>query len=338
MIIIRFFTEASYSSGLGHLIRTITVVKQFINDKNFHNKNIRLFINSKMDISRFTNGLDNILVIGDSDDIFCKELMDEKECINIFDILNCTSKFKNIFKESKKGKNISLSPVSEINDEMDLIISRGFVQNNSNIKQTFGIEFSVIRNDIKRINNSEYAKLMNYKRLHIGIAMGGSDPGNFSKILIQIIRNISIPTTIWLAIGTEYKHDVNDLFMEIKASKTIDLVVGNVFDDLWDFLEKCKLVILQGGLTTTEAAFRGIPSLNIPRFKSQAIVNKKLFENKAAWIIENEKIEKINDFIKDLILNESVLINASIKGKELVDGLGAERVKKEIIRLKDNNA
>lgn len=335
MIQIRFFTEASFNSGLGHLIRTITVVKQFIKDKNFHNENLKLFIKSNMEISRFTNGLENIVVVGNSDAVFSEVLKNNNKCINIFDILNCTIQFKEKFNSFKNGINISISPVSQINDQMDLIISRGFVEQNSNIKQIFGIDYSVIRDDIKRIKNSDYAKLIRVSRLNIGIAMGGSDPLNLSKKLVQTIKDISIPTTIWLAIGTEYKGDINHLFREIKASKSIDLVVGSVFNDLWDFLEKCKLVILQGGLCTTEAAFRGIPSLNIPRFNSQSTLNKNLFENNAAWVIEKDKLGSINKYIKDLISNESILINASLKGKELVDGLGALRVKKEIIRLKD---
>ena len=125
--------------------------------------------------------------------------------------------------------------------------------------------------------------------------------------------------------------------MTLKSSKFVDLVVGNVFDDLWDFLEKCKLVILQGGLTTTEAAFRGVPSLNIPRFDSQSFVNKKLFDNDAAWLIDKEKIGIINEYIKKLISNELALSNASLKGKELIDGYGARRVKEEILKLSNDN-
>ncbi len=336
MIRIRFFTEASFNSGLGHLIRTLTVARQFIEDERFQNENIKILVNAKMDIDRFIVGLEKIINISDSDQIFIDEIQKNKDCINIFDILTCSEIFKNQFSYLKNSKNISLSPVSEINNQIDLIISRGFVQNHKNIKQIFGLEYSVIRKDIKRINPSEYEKLTNDPRQNIGIAMGGSDTENFSKKILQTIKSISIPTTIWLAIGSEYKHNVNDLFVEIKSSKYVDLVVGSVFDDLWIFLEKCKLVILQGGLTTTEAAFRGVPSINIPRFNSQSIVNKKLFDNEAAWLIEKEKIGIINVYIKKLISNELALRNASLRGKELIDGYGASRVKQEILKISSN--
>ena len=73
MIRIRFFTEASFNSGLGHLIRTLTVVRQFIEDEKFQNSNIKVLVNSKMDIKRFIIGLEKIVSISDSDDIFVDE-------------------------------------------------------------------------------------------------------------------------------------------------------------------------------------------------------------------------------------------------------------------------
>ena len=163
--------------------------------------------------------------------------------------------------------------------------------------------------------------------------MGGSDPMNLSKLVIKEIKEISIPTTVWLALGSEYKNDINELFVEIKSSKYVDLVVGNVFEDLWLFLDKCQLVILQGGLTTTEAAFRGIPSINISKFVTQSEINRKLFESNSSWFIDKENIGQINNLILDKFRQKEMLKKASLKSKKLIDGKGASRVKEEIFKL-----
>lgn len=286
-----------------------------------------------MDITRFTEGLDEIIVYSN----FEKELLSNdffiENTINIFDILNCSDDIKKKLKNSFNCITISLSPVSQINDSVDLIISRGFIQKHKNIRQIFGIEYSVIRGDISRINKNDYDKLINKRRLNLGISMGGSDPMNLSKLVIKEIKGISIPTTVWLALGSEYKNDINELFVEIKSSKYVDLVVGNVFEDLWLFLDKCQLVILQGGLTTTEAAFRGIPSINISKFVTQSEINRKLFESNSSWFIDKENIGQINNLILDKFRQKEILKKASLQSKKLIDGKGASRVKNEIFKL-----
>ena len=326
MIKIRFFCEASNKSGLGHLIRSLNVMNEFI--KLDTSMEIEMWLDKKVDVDRFTNPFEKYIF---DLNLFKYNFDSEISNISVIDMLTWSKRKIEINTIASKSCLISLSPVSDINEFADFVITRGRLSDIDNEKNIFGDHLAVIRNDINRLDENQYKDLISSNRNHIGVVMGGTDPTNMSLEIVKRLSKINFQTTLWLAIGNSYSFDINLIFEAVSKSKSVDLIVGSVFEDLWMFLNKCQLLILQGGLTTTEASYRGIPSINIPRFSKQKNMMPSLFKKGGAWIIDNDKLDQLIETIENIISNKKNLINASNIGKEIIDGKGAERIKSIII-------
>jgi spore coat polysaccharide biosynthesis predicted glycosyltransferase SpsG len=136
-----------------------------------------------------------------------------------------------------------------------------------------------------------------------------------------------------VALGSNYKHDINEVFNCFKDSERAEIVVGNTFEDLWSFLAPCDLLILQGGLTTTEACHVGIPSINILRFEKQESVLRELITSGAVWLQNASRLEELGSLIERLMSSHSALSDASIIGKHMIDGKGAQRIARLLVDL-----
>jgi UDP-N-acetylglucosamine:LPS N-acetylglucosamine transferase len=84
-------------------------------------------------------------------------------------------------------------------------------------------------------------------------------------------------------------------------------------------------------LTTSEACYAGIPSINIPRFGTQATLMQELIDNGLTWFMEKNELGNLQGFIMDLISDKFVLMNTHLKLKSFQDGLGARRIVDSIL-------
>ena len=323
MLKVFLFCEASNKSGLGHLIRSIALMNEFL-EENFC---VEMWLDSSIDSSRYLKKIERNVF--DLNKFKYEFICDRSICI--FDILNWDYGFDNLEKILSSCFSFSISPVSNINNKVNWVLSRGKIENNQLKNNIFGPELAVVGNNVERLSPGDYKNLIQTQNNNVGIVMGGTDPENMTLKIITQLSSITEPTTLWVAIGPSYKFDINLIFKALSKSKYIDLVVGNVFEDLWKFLQSCKLLILQGGLTTTEASFRGIPSINIPRFKNQSLQNLELVSKGACWEIRDGNIISLKPLVEEIVQNEKILMDASRIGQEIIDGKGAKNIKRIIL-------
>ncbi len=323
MVKVLFFCEVSFKSGLGHLIRSSALMNLFLEE----NVRVEMWLDSKLDATRYYKNIEkNVFDLNK----FQYEFNCEKY-ICIFDILNWDYGLDNLEKILSNSYSFSISPVSNLNKKVNWVLTRGRIDNDLLENNIFGSELAVIGNNVERISSIEYKKLLEKQNNNIGIVMGGTDPENMTLKIINELSSTIIPTTLWVAIGSSYRFDINLIFKKISKSKYVDLVIGNVFEDLWQYLNNCKLLILQGGLTTTEASFRGIPSINIPRFKNQSLQNNELISKGACWEVENKNLGSLKLLVEEIVKNDKLLIEASRIGKEIINGEGAKNIKNIIL-------
>ena len=90
---------------------------------------------------------------------------------------------------------------------------------------------------------------------------------------------------------------------------------------MWQILKNCILGILPGGITTYEAAFAGLPTINLFENENQQFLIKELVENHACFnlgLMNTENLDKLNNLIEDLYVNRQKLFQMHIQSKNLI--------------------
>ena len=110
---------------------------------------------------------------------------------------------------------------------------------------------------------------------------------------------------------------------------------------MWRILSSCAIGIFAGGITTYEAAYAGLPSINTIVSDKQHFLLKELEEMGACFCIGSDPNTfgvHINRILIELDANRDELINMHRRSKLLIDGLGAYRIANDLnlLLLGDN--
>lgn len=301
------FTEGGRKIGFGHIARCIGLYQNFPSDK--------------FDIQIIVNGDKNI-------DFLFKNIKYEKS-----DWLKNLNKFLN-------NKNIDIGIIDSymaqidlyekisrevkipiyIDDYKRLIYPKGIVINPSiygdkikyplkkNVKYLLGRKFIILRKDFLK-KKKKIIKKKNIKNLLI--SFGGMNWKKFRENLINYLK---------------HKYNFNFFIVEPqKMSSPIKIV---------DLMLKCDICISGGGQTTYELAKLGVPTIGIC-FSENQIYNLKYGEKFgylkfAGWYNDKSIFEKVMTIIEKMDYKK--LKRMSEIGPSLIDGKGAERIVKEIIK------
>jgi spore coat polysaccharide biosynthesis predicted glycosyltransferase SpsG len=172
-----FITEVSEHSGLGHFTRSMSVVREI-------NALIRdsavLLVKSSFSLQRISCNIDNNIVFVDPSFLSSYIRSIDYSHKIVIDVLSWS-----FFRESLQYlcanfQTISLSPVSDVNRLVDMIISRGYCADYPETKQIHGLEYSVVRDGVIKTNKVIKKNSRTNKRDIVGMVMGGTDPENMT--------------------------------------------------------------------------------------------------------------------------------------------------------------
>lgn len=318
--------------GLGHIYRCLNLANQLKSNKIFF---LLEDYGGAEEVFR-QNGFKNIFKLKPNITVqsdvknSIKSIHDEEIDILIVDKYNLSISY--LKKLKNHTKIVVISDLRKINYSTDLLIN-GFVGFKNKITRNkygttclLGPSFQILS---KKFIKNSIRKKKNYDLI---ATFGGYDEKNIIEILLKELLKLNhkIKTKVILGPAARKTRKISILEKKIGKSLTIKKNIKNMHDEI----SNVKYGICSGGITTYEFASLKIPFGIICQVKHQLETANEWEKRRIAMNLglPNNKIgKKISDFLQ-LVSEEKLPRN--LKHKSIVDGLGAKRVAKQILKLK----
>ena len=306
---VAFFTEAGYSRGMGHLIRSFAISEKF---KELGIK-VFLFLDSDMSFDDRFKGLISFVwkefeLMEDYDIIF----IDSYEAdIGVYQKISEACKVPVYIDDFKrldypKGVILNFSPESGKNF---------YRYKNEGYTYLLGLKYIPIRGDFINLEVS--------KKEQIFIMLGGSDIANLSLEVIHCLKDVSIKKVI----VSNDSHVVNSL----KKYKNVKVLHKPLDVHLVEAMASSTIAISTASMSAYELAYLKIPTIIIAVAKNQEMGLKKFIKYNIAndfLSIKNKDWQcDLKSMVKRVYSQDTHNINKSIDGK------GTENIAYEILEL-----
>jgi spore coat polysaccharide biosynthesis predicted glycosyltransferase SpsG len=244
------------------------------------------------------------------------------------------------------AKLVSISPAFNCQRYMDVVFHRTecltqeLQELDAKVELRRGLQYVVLRETCHRISEETYSKNLNRGALAIAISMGGVDAGNNTLTLLSSISQISTPMLIWVLLGEGYSHSYQALVECVNRTVGHEIILAKTTDSLWHVLETCSVGILAGGITTYEAAYAGLPTINIlHNDRGPALVNELVQKGiaVAAGPPFDASLSKVNEELMRFEQSRHLLLEMHRRTNGLIDHQGAERIANEIHQISLQN-
>ena len=187
------------------------------------------------------------------------------------------------------------------------------------------LKYVALRNEFQKLNGRH--KTVRPEVQEFLITQGGGDTGGFTPMIIQALERMACRPHFTVVIGPAFRHHA-ELASAVRAS-TLDLTLiynaRNMSELMWD----ADLAITAGGLTMFELACIGIPSMVICGEPLEVETAARLDK---AGVVANfgfggdVRETQLAETVDALAMNLEERRRMSVRGKELVDGRGCQRI------------
>ncbi len=232
---------------------------------------------------------------------------------------------------------VSLSPIFNCLGQVDLAFHRApcpgdrDTQGSSVIRR--GLEYTVIQEGCHPIPEDVYSRNLAQQPLAVAISMGGADGSNNTLRLLSSIARLTTPLLLWVLLGEGYSHSYQALVDCVNRDARHEIILAKTTDSLWRVLQSCSLAILAGGITTYEAVYAGLPSINILLHDHAAELVDPLVERGvclSAGYPFAAALPVVNAELSSLEASRPRLLAMHRQSRALIDGRGASRIAEEI--------
>jgi len=321
-----FICKGSSRIGLGHVIRSVSLAneastKHLVEYIAIGDETIR-FILKRLSFPSKLIAEENMLT----------KLIKGTYDVVIFDLLTLNRKSFNLIK-SRTRTMVSLSPIFNYMKDIDILFNRTkYVPDDYktfDIKIYAGLEYTIIQENCVKVRTPIFKSTLARTELPIALCMGGGDAGNKTLAFLKHLTKCDVPVTFWVLLGEGYKHSYDQLVHTIEAEKNHEVILAKTNQSMWHILNNCAAIILPGGITTYEATFAGIPTINTFVQESQYFLVRELVEKKVminAGLIHHKNLEGLCDIIKNINNNREKLLRMHINTKNVIDGNGSKRI------------
>ena len=221
---------------------------------------------------------------------------------------------------------VVISDLKNIEYDADLVID-GFIGFNNKITKN-KFKTKCLLGPKYQILHQQYNKIQNYKKKYdLLITLGGFDANNLLEIILKKISKYEKKIKIKIILGhaTKKTSTLKKFF-----TKNNEIIIINKTNNMKKEISSTKFGICAGGITTYEFTTLHIPFAIVCQYKHQIFTAKEWHKRKIAknlgFIQKDSK--KIDIFLNQLMQNKIILNH-----NNLVDGLGSQRVSKEILKM-----
>ena len=317
--------------GMGHIFRVLNLAGKLRKNK------ISFLIEDYGGIKHHfeKNNFKNIFIMKNNQSLD----YDIKKTKKIIDKINpdliIVDKYKtkiSYLKEMKKfGKVIYISDLDYIDVPADLVIC-GFIGfNNKKILNKYSTK-CILGPKYQILNKKFSEPSTNKKNVDLLATFGGFDENNLAEILLEELINqkIRIKTKIILGPSTKKSKKLQSMEKETKEFVKIVCETNNMANEI----SQAEYGLCSGGLTTYEFACKQVPFGIISQVKHQ-LKTAKIWERKKIGknlgLANKNTPKKIREFLKIVVNKEDIFTKSKI-----VDGLGTQRISKEIQNIYKN--
>ena len=326
-----FICRGSVYDGIGHVMRSRTVACAMS-----PSIQVKLVAIGDPYVDNLLNGKDLDYAVITRDEQAMRIFREFMPDIVMLDLMYLNeADFQSI---SESTMTVSLSPIFNCLPEVDLVFHRtaflgeNWVVNGKGPLIRSGLKYTIVSEHCRRIPDDVYQKNLSLETLSILVSMGGTDAANKTLRVLNVIKQVSERLLIWVLLGEGYVHSYQGLVECIHGSQH-EIILAKTNDSMWRILDTCSLAILAGGVTTYEAAYAGLPSINTLETKQHFFLIRELVERGAcvcAGYTFDESLSVLNDIIRCFNRDRHALLKMRLKSKELIDGLGVQRIVDEI--------
>jgi len=330
---ILFRVDGNNELGLGHVYRCLNLAKEFP-----ENVKIRFLMKEHPKVNALVGKHFEIDVISpEGKNEFKKTsevIADFKPDIVITDLLRTSEKYLKHIKDS----GVTLVTIDDLNEMKlcsDLIINGTTVKKywnyeSLNRKPLTGPKYMILKREFPEINKRP--RTINRETKRILVSMGGSDPSVLAPKVLNALDGVNGDFEVVLIQGAAYE----DSGQLEKAKKAFSkkLIIKQHVENMGELMFNCDLAITSAGIIVYELACSGTPAIALSQVDSQAHTAKAMEKNGTLIDLGSGKAaseEKIKKAVSALMENYELRQEMSVKGKKLVDGLGASRVMDAII-------
>lgn len=322
---ISFIVKASTNVGYGHLIRSRSLASSIhrllhvddkiafyvIGDDQLKN----LLVREPYDVRLFASEHD---FIEQSPELALDEVV-------IFDLLTVTDELFDLTQAA--SWRISTSPIFSHLEQIDTFFHRSkyFAGELAKVEVFKSLDYAIIQAGCRQIEAATYKRHLQENRMSLAVSMGGGDAANKSLRVIEKLNELKHNFTIWVMLGEGYKHSY-DALIEASKQSHHEIILAKTNESMWRVLGLASLLILPGGITTYEAAYAGLPTINIIENDKQRFLVKELLEAGVSEEISGIENDSLIEKVSCLNTNRDKLYEMHLRTKGLIDGEAGARI------------
>ena len=166
----------------------------------------------------------------------------------------------------------------------------------------------------------------------IGIFMGGTDPGRATIPVLETVRAAGFGGEVGIVTSS-----LNPDMALIRAASSSDgnAVVDVDLPDLTEFFRRHDLFILAAGGTTWERMASAAPAVAVVTAENQRDIASQLAGEGLQWVIEAGDWAALRATLLMVLADAAGRLEQASRGRDLVDGQGAERVAAALMTFGD---
>ncbi len=321
-----FVCKASTEIGLGHLMRSRALVETA---RKGHD--VRLVVVGSEIARKLLAGADYPFTIVPSEEAVREAAKDERDVV-IFDLVSLAPDLFSHLQE-RSTLSVSISPIFDRMDRVDLLFNRTRYAPDHysafKAKQYLGVEYTIIQPACARIATARFRRNLLRNSFPVAISMGGGDAANKTLLFLESLSKCNVPATFWVLLGEGYQHSYDALMKATERDRRHEIILAKTSLSMWHVLGNCVLAVLPSGITTYEAAYAGLPTINMFDTEDQFFLVRELVEAGVgiyAGTINRANMEGLNRKIEELYARREELLEMHKRSRRLIDGRGRERI------------
>jgi spore coat polysaccharide biosynthesis predicted glycosyltransferase SpsG len=323
---ILFVCKASTEVGLGHLMRSKALAEEAARKHEVSlfaigSRQVRALLRQNSFPWEIVDGEAEIphIVKGDWDAV-------------IFDMISLGEDPYRYLKDCS-ALSVSLSPIFDHMDTVDLLFNRTKhvpdAYKSLSTKQYLGLDYAIIQPSCIRIDTERFRTNLVRDHFPVAVSMGGGDAANKTLLFLRSLGKCNVPATFWVLVGEGYSHSYDALVNTIERDKNHEIILAKTNMSMWHILSNCVLAVLPGGITTYEAAYAGLPTINMCRDNHQFFLIQELVEagvGMYAGLMETDDLRRLNSLIENLYEHRGELLRMHERSRGIIDGRGKDRI------------
>jgi spore coat polysaccharide biosynthesis predicted glycosyltransferase SpsG len=325
-----FLVRASLQDGLGHLVRSLCVLRELVRGVPVHL--LMLGDNSGMHLIE-ESGVPWTQCTSDTEAVTLALQMSPR--VVVFDMLSFDAEA--LDRIASRAAVVSLSPEFSQMTRVHHLFHRTAQEHPAWAKEPRfprvhkGLQYTVLPAWLKPVSTEVYREHLEEERLGVAISMGGTDAPNVTLSLLERFGQTQLKLVIWVALGDAYTHSYGNL-LACAAHNRQEVILLKSNESMWRVVKNASLVLCAGGLTTYEAVFVGLPTINLIRHDGWAYLFEELTARGACFVIppSPDRTDRAVAMVTELDANRRRLMQCHLATRGVIPGGGAALIARRL--------